>query len=357
LTVFEGCLAGYDRFDLINLCEILTTAGRVGLTVWFLKLGYGIFALAVINLCLTAGNGLLKLAMSKWVFPSLHLSATSFDHSLVRETYAISVWFLILAISVRISFFTDNIVIGYFLGTAPVAVYSIAARLAQYALVAVSAFNVVLMPLATSYDAKADLASQRRLLLLGTRASFAAAIFMATIFVAYGGQLIHVWVGKGFEQAAVVLSILTVPIVFQAAQTTTVIVVQGMAKHKTLSLICLAEAVANLVLSLILVKPMGMIGVALGTALTSTFSSLIAKPIFVCRILSIDLADYYRQAFLPVILGTAPLVALLVSFRYVWLPQRFVSMALYFLAFACIYFVGVYLMFFTKQAVAKTKFV
>src|ERR1051326_2261796 len=40
LTVCEGCLAGYERYDYINIIEILTTAGRVALTVWMMQMGY-----------------------------------------------------------------------------------------------------------------------------------------------------------------------------------------------------------------------------------------------------------------------------------------------------------------------------
>ena len=96
-----------------------------------------------------------------------------------------------------------------------------------------------------------------------------------------------------------VLAILTLPLVTQSSQMTTLMIMQGMSKHKNLSLIYLVEALANLILSLILVRPMGMIGVALGTALTSTFSSLIAQPIYVCRVLSLGVFDYYSKAFLP----------------------------------------------------------
>jgi O-antigen/teichoic acid export membrane protein len=237
LTVFEGCLAGCERYDLINLCEILTTIARVGLTVWLLSKGYGILALALINFSLTVATGFLKFGLNKLVFKPLEVGLRSFDRHLVRETYSISFWFLILAISGRISFFTDNIVIGLFRNTAEVAIYSIPSRLAQYAFIGVHSFNVVLMPIAARFDAQADLGKQRQLLLLGTRASFAAAVFMATIFLAYGGQIIHVWVGKGFEQGATVLAILTVPMITSSSQMTTLVVLQGMAKHKNLSLI------------------------------------------------------------------------------------------------------------------------
>lgn len=356
LTVFEGCLAGYERYDLINIVEIFMTIGRVSLTVWMITLGYGILALAAINFALTVAGGGLKFVLCYRVFEPLHVAVEHIDRPTIRETYATSIWFLILAVSVRISFFTDNVVIGYFRSTGEVAVYSIAGRLAQYALIAVHAFNLVLMPVAAAYDARADSSKQRQLLLLGTRASFAAAIFMATIFLAYGGRIIHIWVGTGFEQAAVVLAILTLPLVTQSSQMTTLMVLQGMAKHKSLSLIYLVEALANLILSLILVRPLGMIGVALGTALTSTFSSLIAQPIYVCRVLSLGLLDYYRKAFLPVLVASAPLVALIVGFQYVWLPQKFITMAAFCTLSAGLYFGAVYLIFFTKRGLTRVSF-
>ncbi len=356
LTVFEGCLAGYERYDLINIVEIFMTIGRVGLVVWMIGLGYGILALAAISFALTVAGGGVKFLLCYRVFKPLHVAVEQVNRSMVRETYATSIWFLILAVSVKISFFTDNIVLGYFRTTGEVAVYSIAGRLAQYALIAVHAFNLVLMPVAAAYDAQADLTKQRRLLLLGTRASFAAAIFMATIFLAYGGRIIHIWVGSGFEQAAVVLAILTLPLVTQSSQMTTLMVLQGMAKHKNLSLIYLTEACANLILSLILVRPYGMIGVALGTALTSTFSSLIAQPIYVCRVLSLGLVDYYRKAFLPVLVATAPLVATIVGFQYVWLPQKFITMAVFCILSAALYFGAVYLIFFTKRGLTRESF-
>ncbi|MGO9245447.1 MAG: oligosaccharide flippase family protein [Verrucomicrobiia bacterium] len=356
LTVFEGCLAGYERYDLINIVEIFMIIGRVGLTVWMIQMGYGILALAAINFALTVVGGSVKFLLCYRVFEPLHVAMEHVDRVTIRETYATSIWFLILAVSVRISFFTDNVVIGYFRTTGEVAVYSIAGRLAQYALIAVHAFNLVLMPVAAGYDARADSSKQRQLLLLGTRASFAAAIFMATIFLAYGGRIIHIWVGSGFEQAAVVLAILTLPLVTQSSQMTTLMVLQGMAKHKNLSLIYLVEALANLILSLILVRPLGMIGVALGTALTSTFSSLIAQPIYVCRVLSLGLADYYRKAFLPVLVATAPLVAMIVGFQYVWLPQKFFTMAVFCIVSAALYFGAVYLIFFTKRGLTRVSF-
>ncbi len=356
LTVFEGCLAGYERYDLINIVEIVMIIARVGLTVWMIQLGYGILALAAINFALTVTGGGVKFLLCHRVFEPLHVAVEHIDRATIRETYATSIWFLILAVSVRISFFTDNIVIGYFRSTGEVAVYSVAGRLAQYALVAVAAFNVVLMPVSAGYDAQADLAKQRRLLLLGTRASFAAAIFMATIFLAYGGRIIHIWVGSGFEKGATVLAILTFPMITQSSQTTTLMVMQGMAKHKTLSLIYLVEALSNLILSLILVRPLGMIGVALGTALTSTFSSLIAQPIYVCRVLSLGLADYYRKAFLPVLVASTPLVALIVGFQCVWLPQKFISMAVFCILSAAFYFGAVYLLFFTKRGLTRVSF-
>jgi O-antigen/teichoic acid export membrane protein len=68
----------------------------------------------------------------------------------------------------------------------------------------------------------------------------------------------------------------------------------------------IAQAVANLALSLILVRPLGIEGVALGTCIPSLLHSL-AVAWYVCRVVEVDVFEYLRSAFLKP-LAIAPLL-------------------------------------------------
>jgi hypothetical protein len=63
------------------------------------------------------------------------------------------------------------------------------------------------------------------------------------------------------------------------------------------------EGVINLGLSLALVKPLGIVGVALGTAIPALLSDAVWLPVVICRLYSIRIVDYVRQAYLPPILS------------------------------------------------------
>jgi len=175
-------------------------------------------------------------------FPLSGSGGSTWIAAIGKEVASYGIWFFILGVSTTIIFLTDNLVVGYFIGTSAVAIYSIAAAWRNMRGRVVLAFNWVLTPVAATYDAKGDLARQQRLLIQGTRASLAYAIFMTAIFLTYGDAIIRSWVGPGFEKAAVVLALLTLPSAASITQMTTSSVLQGMAKHKSLALILLGRS-------------------------------------------------------------------------------------------------------------------
>jgi hypothetical protein len=53
------------------------------------------------------------------------------------------------------------------------------------------------------------------------------------------------------------------------------------------------EGVANLVLSILLVRHFGLLGVALGTMIPMALTKLFVQPWYFCRIMQFDLLEYY----------------------------------------------------------------
>jgi peptidoglycan biosynthesis protein MviN/MurJ (putative lipid II flippase) len=74
-----------------------------------------------------------------------------------------------------------------------------------------------------------------------------------------------------------------------------------MGRLRWFACLSLAEALANLVLSVALVVPLGVEGVALGTAIPSAVAS-VALAVYVCRKLGVGVGEYVRRScVLPVI--------------------------------------------------------
>ncbi len=85
----------------------------------------------------------------------------------------------------------------------------------------------------------------------------------------------------------------------------------AMNRHKVFAVITLGEGIANVLLSIILAKYMGLLGVALGTAIPMVFVKLVLQPYFVCKAGAIDILSYFRPIFIPLALGAICSAAIL----------------------------------------------
>jgi O-antigen/teichoic acid export membrane protein len=105
------------------------------------------------------------------------------------------------------------------------------------------------------------------------------------------------------NQSFPTLIILAVPLALSLSQSVSGRILYGMGRLRWFACLSLAEALANLVLSVALVVPLGVEGVALGTAIPSAVAS-VALAVYVCRKLGVGLGEYVRRSCLaPVVLA------------------------------------------------------
>jgi len=90
----------------------------------------------------------------------------------------------------------------------------------------------------------------------------------------------------------------------------------GLSKHNKLLHILLAEGVLKIGLSILLVKSMGMIGLAYGTGIPQVLLYGFVYPQVICRIVKIPVGRAYVTFIKSALLGavtTAPIAALMIS--------------------------------------------
>ena len=99
------------------------------------------------------------------------------------------------------------------------------------------------------------------------------------------------------QPSGTVMQILLISVVLGSANTTSAGIVYGMEKHKRIAFWAIGEAVANLVLSVILVRKIGIYGVAWGTAIPSILIELLLWPGYVSRLVEIPVRTYLWQTW------------------------------------------------------------
>src|SRR6267143_739123 len=248
------------------------------------------------------------------------------DRSAFREIANYSAVSFILMIAYKLRFKTDEIVIGTFLSVASITYFSIADRLLDYASEVVSSLAQIFVPMSGQSDAKGDTQRLRKILVAGNRACALVIFPMTAILLILGKSVIEAWVGARYVAASYpVLLVLLFPVTFSLAQAASVRILYGMAKHKAFAWVTLMESIANLILSIILIRPFGIMGDAAGTAIPLTYTTLCYMPRHLCRLLNVPVRAFLRETYALPLMLCAPQVATLLLLRHWFLAHTYLQ--------------------------------
>src|SRR5204863_2277566 len=199
------------------------------------------------------------------VFPGLQIGLSLFRRARLQEVTAFSVYMFILDWSAKLNYSSDTLVIGAMLDTTAVAVYSVGLRLSQVAQQLTSQLNEALFPNVVDSDAARRHDRLQMILVQGTKLSLALAAPLCLGLIVTADSLIHSWVGTKFSGSVLPMQILLAVVLIRVATGSANVIVRGAGQHKLLTYTNATTAVANLLLSIALVRPLGLLGVAFGT--------------------------------------------------------------------------------------------
>jgi O-antigen/teichoic acid export membrane protein len=323
LGIWGGFLEGLQNFYISNWTNTITTLLRAGLIVIALKRGYGLLTIALITMVLPLLGSILRGILA------LRLCPVPFGMKYVnRETFRqianySGVTFMIM-VAGRLKFKTDELVIGTFMSAAAITYFNIGARIVDYAGQVVTALSQIFVPMASESDAKGEMVRLRKIFLVGNRVCGFTIFPVCVILLILGRSVIEVWVGRKYVATSYpVLVIMILCSTLWFAQGASGRILFGMSKHGTWAIVTLIEGVSNLVLSIILVRPYGIVGDALGTAIPLTCSMLFFMPIHLCKKLDVRLRTFVRESYLLPFLLCLPLAAVLLLMTHWFIPHTY----------------------------------
>jgi O-antigen/teichoic acid export membrane protein len=170
--------------------------------------------------------------------------------------------------------------------------------------------------MATRLKTEGRTSELREIFLKWSKISFSLTLLPGLFLLVLGPRFIAWWISPSFERpAGVVLQILMLSgLMFLPVRGVAQPILMGLGRVGVPTVAFLAAGVLNLVLSVVLVKPYGLPGVAIGTAIPTVLFSLVML-VFACRVLGVPLLTYTRYVALRASLGAIPLLALLLWFR------------------------------------------
>jgi O-antigen/teichoic acid export membrane protein len=305
--VFGAVLAAIHRFDLLSTVTMVQTLARAGGVILILRSGRGLVALAYWELAVVTLAGLTTVAIALKLFPACRVRVAKPKIDTLKMIWSYSFITFVWIIAVQIIINTDNLVVGAFLSVGLVAFYSIGGSLTSYSSQVVSAVSTTFTPLASNFEASGKSEELRKLLIRGTQATLALALPINLSLVFRGKTFIGLWMGPQYSEiSGNVLQILMIAQYFSVATATCGAVMMAIGKHKPAAKWAVIEAAVNLGLSLILVKTVGIYGVAWGTSISNALVCTLFWPRYISKTLDIPIRTFLWEGWAKITLCTIP---------------------------------------------------
>ena len=342
-SVFGGVINGFQRYDLNNIVGLVSSVVTAAVNVAVLAAGYGLIELVVATTVVRLLTYLVYRANAYRVFPGLQIRLRSFRGERLREVTLFSVYMLLIDWANKMNYSVDALVIGAFLSTSAVAIWTVGQRLAEVTQRLTNQLNDVLFPTVVDNDAAARMDRLQAIFIQGTRLSLATVVPMGGAMMLMAGPLVHAWVGPEFASSALVLQLLTLSVIVRVGHATAGTVLKGAGEHRLVAFTNVAAAFVNLVLSIALVKAFGLPGVAVGTLVPICVASTLVLFPAGCRRVELSLRRALVEAVWPAIWPALAMTAFVLATRDL-VPPTLVAVGAE-MAAACLVYAIVFVFF------------
>ncbi len=334
---FFGCINGNERFVFQYGTQLMQYAIRFGLIFLFVKLGYDVVAVSMVDLI---ANGILLVVSMVYSFgrlkefPKFHY----YDKNEMVGIVSFSVSILLQAIINQVNNNVDLMILGNMeTNKTIITMYSSALTVFMVYNSLISVFSAICFPTATKLVTKN--ASKKELtdfVIAPGRIQAIVAVGLVTAFALFGKTFITVWIGAEYVDAYSVILMLIIPVSIPLVQNVCLSILDAELKRLFRSVVLVIMAVFNVALSIVLYRYFGFYGVALGTTLSLLIGHILIMNIYYQKVIGLEVFRMFREIFrgiLPVGAITGALCLPLAIF----MKDTFGSFVI-----QCVVFVGVY---------------
>jgi O-antigen/teichoic acid export membrane protein len=343
VSVYGGVINGFQRYDLNNVVGGATSVITAVVNVAVLLAGYGLIELVAATTVVRLLSYLVYRANAYRVFPGLQIRVGSFRRERLREVTSLSVYMLLIDWANKLNYSVDALVIGAFLNTSAVAVWTIGQRLAEMTQRITNQLNDVLFPTVVDNDTANRMDRLQAIFIQGTRLSLATVIPIGGAMMLMAAPLVRAWVGPEFAGSVVVLQLLSLAVIVRIGTATASTLLKAAGEHRLVAFANVAAAVVNVAVSIAIVKPFGLAGVAIGTLVPVCIaSSLLVFPAG-CRRVQLSLGRGLAEAVWPAVWPAAAMAAFVYVTRDL-VPVSLVAVGAE-MATACVVYVAAFVAF------------
>lgn len=264
----EHAYQASHRFDRINQIRVLTSTIQIALSITALAAGYGIVALAGVQLVSSALRLLLLAAGLPASVPHAHLSLRRFNRTVLSPLIALSKWAFLNNLGASLFELLAWTLLGSLGSMKEAAMFGLASKLPDQLWNLIDKGANVALPLLSKSFSEGDLTELRQTYLKTQKLLFGAVLPFVVLGSFAAKPLIEVWAGSQYAGAALVMQYLLLGVISHAAGYSSNQLLYASGQVKWATKITLWEYFLSIAISLPLIARYGAAGLAAGMAIS-----------------------------------------------------------------------------------------
>jgi O-antigen/teichoic acid export membrane protein len=298
---FIAALRMRSLFWVHDGVEICTYAVfKLGLVLYFAyrhELSYRVLALLTLGETLT--RTVICFFVALRVSPFIRrVNPFRAEREMVRKLVSMGAAMSVIMVADLVRFQLDAGVIGYFMPESPqsISIFGIGTKLASVSYLAIGVIGASLMPRFSGLSESGDKKSSDDLLATSSLVTGLSASLVLVNLAVLGPQFLELWLHKPWVKTSGHILLIMLPAYYVAVLSgPSFALLMGRGKLRGVTILTVVEALTNLVLSVLLVKPLGIFGVALGTAIPLAFFRGVVFPVLLKTELDLTPGAYVRM--------------------------------------------------------------
>jgi hypothetical protein len=305
--VFNCYLTAKERFIYQNILNLMRAILTTILTIIVVFVGYGINGIAISNVIV----GIIILILSIFYCVkkiNMKFSAKILKLRVLKEIGTFSSFIFLQMIMDQILWNIDLLLLSKYTNLEEVARYSIAGQFnAYYMLIAANISKVFITKINKiifSNEIKEKNRELEKLMIKIGRTQLYILGFVFISFILLGRQFINIWLGKNYTKTYYVSIILMGAVTLPAVQVIGQEIERAKNKQKFMCVVGILLAIANIFVSIPLIKIYGGIGAAIGTGIVLVVGFLIIRNIFYKYFLNLNVLKVLKNIYkiIPVLI-------------------------------------------------------
>ncbi len=340
-SVFNCSITAHEKFLFQKLLILLQNLFSPFLTLPLLIMGYGSIGMVSVTTFLTFA---LLLSNMFYCFKKLHIrfAFKGLKIALLKEMWVFTFFIFLNQIIDQINWSVDKFLLGRLAGTPAVAVYGVGGQINTLYLQFSSSVSSVFIPKVNRIVAESNDDTQlTKLFTKVGRIQFIVLGLILSGFIFLGIPFVKIWAGAEYGASYAVALLLIIPVTVPLIQNLGVEIQRAKNMHKARAVVYLAIAIANVFVSIPLIKLMGPAGAALGTAISLFAGNIVFMNWYYHARIGMNMIYFWKEIakFIPALIVPCVVGIIIMNFANI---TGLVKLGVFAVIYAAVYGLSMY---------------